>query len=85
VCCALLLLHHSAELRLANSKQWQKHIMRCIDMKILPFYCYIFHLSHFFKLNHVILYFFSLICASPSTNQNFVIFKNEEDEGDDDL
>jgi len=54
-------------------------------MKILPFYCYIFHLSHFFKLNHVILYFFSLICASPSTNQNFVIFKNEEDEGDDDL
>ncbi|KAJ6891262.1 hypothetical protein NC651_024683 [Populus alba x Populus x berolinensis] len=26
VCCALLLLHHSAELRMANSKQWQKLI-----------------------------------------------------------
>jgi len=31
VCCPLLLLHHSAELHMANLKQWRKHIMRWID------------------------------------------------------
>jgi len=98
VCCPLLLLH-SAELHMANLKQWRKHIMRWID-EIFPvlllYFPHIMLFYIFFSLMRNFLFFRCIfltscyfIFASPfyfsNTDQIFVIFKNEEDWDDDDL